>query len=161
MQTALDIKQVLIEQLERVGELFAIDLEHIADDKLAVTAMGVARSPLNITAEVIYINNKIADVVQGTPTSMIGDEEFGRFSDSLDSREKGLVALQASIAKLVAAFRTVPDEALDAPVDAPWGEASTRYRLVNAAQQHMFYHSGQLNYIQSLYGDGVNHWSSS
>jgi hypothetical protein len=34
----------------------------------------------------------------------------------------------------------------------------SKFALAHLASIHMMYHDGQLNYIQSLHGDGEIHW---
>ena len=41
----------------------------------------------------------------------------------------------------------------------PWQMEASLYSLAQMAVSHIWYHDGQLNYIQCLMGDGDYHWS--
>ena len=56
------------------------------------------------------------------------------------------------------AITSASDEALNAVVNAPWGMPTPVFILAQIAVSHIWYHDGQLNYIQSLLGDGEVHW---
>ena len=42
---------------------------------------------------------------------------------------------------------------------APWGMESKLYEFAQIAISHIWYHDGQLNYVQCLLGDGDYHWT--
>jgi len=44
-----------------------------------------------------------------------------------------------------------------ATIDLPWG-AQSLYSTAQTAVSHLWYHDGQLNYVQALLGDGEVHW---
>jgi len=58
----------------------------------------------------------------------------------------------------MAALRGLSDEELDREVTAPWGAPFKALFLAGVVASHMEYHGGQVNYIQSLYGDAEMHW---
>ena len=53
------------------------------------------------------------------------------------------------------------DEALNTVITPPWKMPAPLFSLANVAVSHIWYHDGQLNYIQMLLGDGAVHWMDS
>lgn len=49
--------------------------------------------------------------------------------------------------------RALPDEALDARHEMPWGETMTGFDVISFQYWNLTYHLGQIMYIQTLYGD--------
>jgi hypothetical protein len=154
---ALDPRELLCKQLDFMGPLYINDLKWVPADKLCECPMGAARTPQQFTAEVIGFNNWVAAALAGDPPAP-GDGQHGEVDESLDTFEKMQQALQASVAKLNEAIKGCSDEDLASMTQAPWGEPMPKFRLAMIPALHMMYHSGQLNYVQALYGDADNHW---
>jgi hypothetical protein len=156
--TAFDAKAALLEQIRRMGDLYISDFTHIPEDKVGVCPMGVARTALNFTAECAMFNKFVTGLATGNPSARPSDEERHAFYASIDTADKAKDLLKGSVDGLAAAIEGLDDEALFAPATAPWGEPTTVYKLAGMATMHLMYHAGQINYIQSLYGDAENHW---
>jgi hypothetical protein len=111
-----------------------------------------ARSCRNVLAECAIMAEGLADVVaQGKMPDIDFEVFFGQIA-SLDTDEKAVAALKAGTEKLVTATKAIPDEKLGLDIESPWGTYTTAAWAAHA-MTHNSYHEGQINYIQTLYGD--------
>ncbi len=149
----------LIELTASVNKTYLTDLSHIPADKLGASPGGVARSPLNFTAECIGFNLMLVDILSGKGAQMPEAEAIAAFYSSIDTFEKAKEGLESSVEKLNARLSEMSAEECDEQVSAPWGEPMSKLALASMAAHHMNYHDGQLNYIQALYGDAEHHWT--
>lgn len=156
--TPLDLKSFLAEIVTAKAKTLADDLGHLSAEQLSASPMGVARTPLHFVAECIGFNMLVAGALEGKPSERPPLEEREAFFASIDTLEKARRGLEASARAIASALEKADNDRLTAQVAAPWGETLLVYRLVYAAADHMAYHDGQVNYVQSLYGDAENHW---
>ncbi len=153
-----DVKADLIERLKSTTASYINDLKHVPEDKLGVSPMGVARSPIEFTAEVIGFNGLVVASLRGGSAEMPDQAARDAFTASIDSFAAAEAGLNRSCESLAAAIEATSLDGLMEDTMAPWGQALTKLKLSGFAVTHMVYHDGQLNYIQSLYGDAENHW---
>jgi hypothetical protein len=156
--TGINAKQFLIDYVRKASETYLGDLSHIPQDKLNEIPMGVARPPLEFTAECIGFNSFVAKIVSGVEFARRTPEEREAFFKSIDTFDKAKAGLEDSVNELVGALSALDDEGLAKEVATPWGATMTAFALAHTAASHMSYHDGQINYIQALYGDGEIHW---
>jgi hypothetical protein len=147
----------LIKRLRMSASLFMKDLEAMPEEMLCSCPGGKARSGLDLAYEVTTVNNMVADKANGQPIPMpekiqgwmrapeglTKQQVIADFTNSVDGACNGLAKLT--------------DEQLDEILETPMGPMP----LINMAQilpSHIMYHSGQLNYIQTLHGDDAWHW---
>lgn len=154
---SIDPKTTLLDSVRRIGGMYANDLSFVPSDKVAGCPMGSARSPLDFTAEVAGFNYYVASTLKGNSAKT--PEEREAFQKSIDSLEKARQALDSSVETLADAISSLDEEGLTREVSTPWGDTVSAYRLANMCVMHMMYHDGQINYIQTLYGDCENHWT--
>jgi hypothetical protein len=160
MLTAIsyDPKAAILEKLANSVKMYLADLGHIPADKLNAVPMGKARPPLEFTAECVGFNSFVASIASGETHPIPTEEERESFYRTVDSLEKAQTLLQESVDQLTSAVQKLDNESLFTPAKTPWGSDATIFQLVEMTCSHMAYHDGQLNYIQSLYGDDANHW---
>jgi hypothetical protein len=157
--TAFDPKTALITQLNDVCKSYITDLSFVPKDKLGASPMGKARTALEFTAECAGFNKYVAKLVAGEIVEPRTEEQVIEYRASLDTFEKVSEELKSSVTALTTALSNATGDHLHTSTTTPWGMEATIYRLASMASSHMIYHDGQLNYIQSLYGDDQNHWS--
>ena len=148
-----------VELFEEITKGYLRDLSYIPEDKLGVSPIGAARSPLAFTAECIGFNMLVADVLEGKPFQTPEPDAMAAFACSIDTSEKARDGIQASSQRIIALLKGMSSEELAAPATTPWGTPLNNLKLAGMAAHHMNYHDGQLNYIQALYGDAEDHWS--
>ena len=156
--TAFDLKAFLSEIVRRNADRLAADLSHLTSEQLTASPMGVARNPLHFSAECIGFNSLVAGALAGKSSAMPSQEHRDAFFASIDSLEKAQAGLKRSADEIVTAIEGVDEAKLTAEATAPWGQPMPLYMLVYIAADHMTYHDGQANYIQTLYGDAEVHW---
>jgi hypothetical protein len=120
--------------------------------------MGKARSVADFTAECIAFNLAVADAVNGGEARFHTPEEEQAARAKYSDRSALQEGIKSSAKTLIEAIDSKGEESLAREVMAPWGEPTTVGRLVHASASHVIYHDGQLNYIQTLFGDDKNHW---
>lgn len=69
--------------------------------------------------------------------------------------------VQAGIAQMEKGIRAVSTESEDKEVELFPGFTATLKQLMVFPLRNFIYHEGQINYIQTLYGDMQSHWSDS
>lgn len=157
--THIDYRQLLITNIENTLKTYVKDIGHLPADKLDVCPMGKARTPIDFTVECAGFNLVVAAAICGEAGAMPGSEERKAYIASLDTGEKAIGGLEESVGKIVAGLNAASDDDLLREVTMPWGSTSLVHEAVNMATVHMAYHLGQINYIQSLYGDDKMHWA--
>jgi len=85
-----------------------------------------------------------------TRTMPAYEEEMAKYAGKpLEEME---TMVKESAAKLYTAIRAFPDAELEVSVDMPWGK-TTYFEAISYPYWNIMYHTGQINYIQTLYGD--------
>lgn len=143
---------------ERASRLLANDLNALPKEKQNARPDGCARAPLHIVAECAAVNNMIARLLKGEAFQRPSPEEREAFLKSFDTAEKAVSFLEQETQTLLAAFETLDESTLGEETDSPLGRPMTRFAIAELPAVHMMYHDGQLNYIQTLYGDDKMHW---
>ena len=156
--TKIDPSASLIGTLSWMRDQYVKDLSFLTDEQIAMVPMGKARTALEFTSEVGAFNKMAAQVVRGDQPVVPSSEERKAFYRSIDTREKAVALVQEGTDALIEALKAADDASLVRPVTAPWGEETTAFELANMAAGNMMYHAGQVNYIQSLFGDAELHW---
>ncbi len=135
----------------------ASDLEaallRLPADKRDWSSTPEARTALDMVAECALLNGTTADLLQ-TRVFPANYDMAAFMSAKAELRQdwnalKSL--LQASVAKVVAATRAVPDDALETEIALPWGPM-TLAQIIAYPYWNMAYHEGQINYIASTLG---------
>jgi hypothetical protein len=156
--TELSMKTFLANFVEKIGTAYANDFNHIPADKQMESPMGVARTATIFTAECASFNRWIIKIIAGEEVVRPDEEARKAYYGSFDTGEKAVLELNSSVADLAVAIRGCDEDAMGSTVTMPWGAPMLLAEAIQMAAVHMAYHEGQLNYIQSLYGDGESHW---
>lgn len=139
-----------------VAALYAKDLEAMTGEMLAFKS-GKSRSGFDLTYEVVALHRLVIAGATGTTLPRSRPEGWMTAPESYASKEVAIADFKASIEELMEAVRGASPERLDAIVESPLGPLPVS-RLVGIVPMHIMYHSGQLNYIQTLHGDDELHW---
>lgn len=156
--TALQPKQHLKGFTERVKGLLANDLNALPEDKRSQCPGGCAKTPLSVVVECGMVNGFVAAYLTTGSTERMPPEEREAFMNSFDTAEKALDYLETQTQKLYAAFDSLDENTLGEMSDFPFGRPMSRMAIAELPAIHMMYHDGQLNYVQTLYGDKEIHW---
>lgn len=139
---------------ERNGQFLAFFVDNTPKERLDWHPKGEegsqARSILEMSTECIMINRYITALLKGENPErpqMGQQSEFG-----VDDPEKLCNALISSSKELADAIAQMKEDALDQ--DYPhWRGPLKGITLIEMPCRNMEYHGGQINYIQTLYGD--------
>lgn len=148
----------LTPRIERVAALFAKDLEAMTHEMLSANNGGVSRSGYDLACEVTFVNNLVANAtkgVDGLPSEVNG---WMRAEPEQCDKAKVIEEFRLSVEKAIEGLSLASDETLAKVVDSPLGPTAV-IDLARILPVHIMYHSGQLNYIQTLHGDAVFHWA--
>jgi len=133
---------------EKSGAEMLLTLARTPDDKLEWKAEPTARTAMDFVRECAVHCDEWAQLLE----LFEWPHEFRTRVGSILTREEAVLEMNASVARLAEAIRAVPDGKLDQMLKVPWEEAPIGCWVTYAAG-HNQYHIGQMNFIQTLYGD--------
>lgn len=157
--TQLNIGEEVAQWCRRLGGMYAKDLAAIEESKYTVSQGGVARTIADFTSEVCGFNYMVVKALNGLPLSMPDDDERAAFQAQFADKEFAMRTVVDSANALADAIESASSETLVSTMTTPWGETMNTFTFANIAVNHILYHDAQLNFIQSLDGDGQMHWS--
>jgi hypothetical protein len=148
------IKDIAKGGLMHAAETIVKDAKYIPEDKFCFCPMGCAKTAEAILREIAVGNVKLATAIKGEEPSAEFEAKAGQATtiDALGA----LVMESAGIA--CAAIDTIADEDMEKLAKMPWGASFPMFVAIFLPSQHMTYHDGQINYIQTLLGDSTFHW---
>lgn len=153
----MDLTKLAVAPLKSAFKIFLQDLEAIPEDAYDKSFGGKSRTVADIVYEVKMVNDDIARSIRGE--AMI-EWPSGWLTAPEGQRDK--VAVVASFKKsseaVLATVESYTSEDLLAKVTTEHGETD-RFERCRFMTLHTWYHSGQLNFIQTLLGDDAWHWS--
>ncbi len=127
-------------------------------DKQAWSPLDLGRTALNQIAECAVINAYGAQTLRDRAAPPFEGNAYQQACAALDTVEKAVAALSDSTKELSAAIETLPDDQLETKIQFPWdSEPSTLAEAALIPYWNMTYHIGQINYVQTLYGDKESH----
>lgn len=155
---AFDVHAFLRQRFVDAGNNYLADLEALTPDQLNTSPGGVARTAYDYTYEVAYVNRRIATRMRGeTPEPfpqgwMIAPDEFRHRTTAVD-------AVKDSVDQVLQAWDAIPISEIDREIPLANGAKTDPADLMFLAANHTSYHDAQLNFLQSLLGDGKMHWT--
>jgi hypothetical protein len=157
--SAFDPKAHLRGMTERMHRLLVNDLNALPPDRSNASPGGCARGALNLVAECAMVNRFVADYLTSGEAKRLPPEQRNAHLASFDTPEKALAYLDAETRHLLAVIDGLDEATLGDVSDQPLGRPMSRFAVAELPAVHMMYHDGQLNYLQTLYGDDQNHWA--
>lgn len=156
--TKVDAKAELANWTRRLTGMFAADLKAIAESSYTICPGGKCRTVAEFTSEVVGFNFMVSNLLKGQPAPMPSDEERAAFASKFTTTDFCVQSIKDSGEALASAIEAATEESMAEPVTMPWGETMSKWAMANLTANHILYHDGQLNYIQSLNGDAEMHW---
>jgi hypothetical protein len=154
----MTITDYVARQTIRIAEAMAHFIETTAPERLdwhpAIQASDTpsTRSILEQVGECVQVNHLIARLLRGETAAPTGSRQEIAFADGADARRQ----LLASAEELAEAIRGVSDADLERVFPHPRAPMRGE-NLILACYRNMAYHAGQINFIQTLYGDTEFH----
>jgi hypothetical protein len=150
----------LASQLNReAAEALVRTIQAMPADKVTWKPLDNGRSALDQLQECAGISYYAAQVLQTRELPPFDREAFDKMKEEHDTVEKAATLLQNGIEKLTAAIDAFPPEHLDDTLTLPFAGGITKSfaELMLMSYWNMSYHQGQVNFIQTLYGDRDMH----
>ncbi len=141
-------------QTLREHKQLLMDLQFIPDDKLSWVPMGKAKTAEEIGVECAGAYRWMVAMLRNDPRA---NDIWGEIAQLRPGTREGIVKLlEEGWAELAGALDALEEPQLAEKRQVFWGEETVGNLLV-MAEWHSTYHSGQLNYIQTLLGDTEMH----
>lgn len=155
----IDVVSLAVKGYRGIAKLMLKDLEALPEGAFTNPFGPKTRTVADIVYEVNLVNDHIGMVIRGEKPFDWPEGGWIKAPEDLDSKQAVVEAFRVSSDRFGETAESFSGAALCEPFDT--GEAvTTRLERIRFATVHMWYHSGQLNYIQTLIGDDVWHWNS-
>jgi hypothetical protein len=152
----MDAKTIATAGLKSVSNRFLQDLQALPEDAFSKSLGGAARTVADIVYEVNLVNDHVGMVVRGEEP-FDWPEGYVKAPPDFQTKEAVIDAFERSSHRLLATAEALTPEGIEATIETEDGE-TTRFERFRFATLHLWYHSGQLNFIQTLLGDADWHW---
>lgn len=154
----MDLQATALGGLKSACRIFSKDLQALPEDAFCRRFGPATRTVADIVYEVNLVNDHVGIVMRGEEP--FPWPEVDRITAPEDFREKATVleAFERSSARILATVESFSEAEMEAPLPIENGE-TTRFERCRFMTLHLWYHSGQLNFIQTLLGDTGWHWS--
>lgn len=151
--TKLDV----IEMVKGSFSLLEKDLNATPEELFSKTLGGKARTIADIIFELIEVNDHIGATIRDENPVDWAYKGWITAPENFQSKETVIAGLLHSRDRFLDGLEKMSEEALAGVVQTEHGE-TTRAARCRFVAMHNWYHSGQLNYIQSLNGDDGWNW---
>ena len=140
------------------AKAFLNKLAAVPDDKLTWKPCdGAGKSALEIAAHLAIANSGQAQVIAGKQVPARSMPELLAWLESEEkkftTRQQVVEHFNKSVDALMTAYNNLTPELFASTVTAPWGETMSMAKLASIPGSHMTSHSGQLDYLHTLWGD--------
>ncbi|MEZ0326593.1 MAG: hypothetical protein ACAH95_11875 [Fimbriimonas sp.] len=153
----IDARSYLSGWMQGLMGMYTKDMNAIPDEQWTKTFGGCTRPANEITADAFGLLVFCTRCMQGDVPQSYGDEMQAMATVMADKAAAG-EQIKKICGDFCAALSSASDETLNAEVMPPWQMPTPLYSLCQMAVSHVWYHDGQLNYIQCLLGDDQVHW---
>lgn len=153
----MDIRASALGALQSAFRVFGKDLEALPEEAYSRQFGPKCRTVADIVYEVNLVNDHAGMKIRGEEPFPWPDDGWIKAPDGFADKDTVVSAFETSRNKLVATIEAMSAEELEATITTEQGESS-RFDTCRFVTLHLWYHSGQLNFIQTLLGDDGWHW---
>jgi hypothetical protein len=150
-------KSTAVSGLVSACNMFKQDLEALPEEAFTKRFGPKVRTVADIVYEVNMVNDMLGMIIRGEEPPAWPEGGWVTAPGDFNTKDIVLAAFSESSAKIIATAEALTPEELLAPMQSERGETNREERCRFLAL-HRWYHSGQLNYIQTLFGDDEWHW---
>jgi len=155
-------KALIIRMLEQANGTILRTVHAMPTDKLEWQPMNSGRPALHLLKECAQTPGLLARTLEERSTDWYNEQveaEIEREQNTLFSIEACETLMHMNTSRLIAAIQGFPEEEADKQVTLPFGAGGdhTLGELLLGNYWNTTYHEGQINYIQTLYGDREMH----
>lgn len=153
----IDARGYLSGWLQGLTSMYTADIEAIPEDQWTKSFGGVTRGAGDLTADTIALLEWTTEAIKGN-VLLMEEGSHQQYAGDCSTKAGATALLSKSVEKFQAALNSASDETLNSTVMAPWGMETPVFMMAQIAVSHVWYHDGQLNYVQCLLGDEKVHW---
>jgi hypothetical protein len=141
--------KALVKALTMGRDRFVYGLEKTPDDRLAWSPGSEARTPLQLAGTVAGFIGFMTHITrEGTMPERTGEQP-----PAPETREAAQAAVAGSLNAAIAAVESLSEADLLKQVPVPWGGTIPCGEFIRFLPSVLNYFQGQLNYLQTIYGD--------
>lgn len=153
----MELKPYLLSQVVRSFELLQFDLEAIPEEDFNRCFGGQARTAADLVYELNMVNDHVGLTIRGEEL-FDWPEGWLRAPQALQGREASLASFRGSKQHFIDTIAALSEEQIEETILSD-GKETSRYKMAMFVALHNWYHSGQMNFIQTLRGDIDWHWN--
>lgn len=152
----MDPKPIAVNALKGACKIFLQDIKALPEDAFSKSLGGTARTVADIVYEVNLVNDHVGMVVRGEE-AFEWPEGYVTAPPDFQTKDVVINGFEKSSQKIIETAESYSSEQLEETLKTDEGETNRfeRFRFITL---HMWYHSGQLNFIQTLLGDSGWNW---
>jgi len=156
---SLDSKPIAIRLINNAARLIRIDLKALPEEVFTKKFDDKTRSVADLVYETILVNEDVTKVIRGETPPPWPDQKWLTAPKDFQTKEAVINGFEKSVQHTLQTIENLSPRQLEETIQTENGE-TTRFERCQFMALHMWYHSGQLNYIQTLLGDDTFHWES-
>lgn len=153
----MDIQKSAVSVVKGACTILLKDIKSMPEEAFTKSFGPETRTAADIIYEVILVNDHIGMVIRGEDPFEWPDGGWIKAPAEFCTKEIILTSFENSSAKTIATVEAFTGEDLSSTVETEHGQ-TTKFERCQFMALHMWYHSGQLNFIQTLLGDGKWNW---
>lgn len=153
----MDLKANVLSSLKVAVSHFIKDLEALPEEAVFARHGGTSRSAADIAYETALVNDEMRAIIVGEAGPVWPEEEWTHAPEAWKTKAEVVAFFSESADKLVALAESFKADEFEVIAKSEKSER-TRFERFQFAAMHTMYHCAQLNFIQSMLGDGEMHW---
>jgi hypothetical protein len=157
-EAPFDPRKDVIERLAFSRHLFGADIRATPSEILKSTQGGASRCGYDFMFELVGFFETFGKLLSDGPGEIQGPSgAWVRSPAEFQQKEQAFAALDKAAENFVGSLQGYQGDFVNDVFESPVGPF-TPLGMGNLAVWHVMYHSGQLNYIQTIHGDDGFHW---
>jgi len=153
----MDPKPLASAGLKGASKMMLQDLQALPEEAFDKKWGEKTRTVADFIYEVILVNDHVGMVLRGEEPFVWPDGDWIYAPKDFRTKDAVISGFEKSSEKIIATAEALSAEQLEETVETEHGPR-TRYQRCQFMALHMWYHSGQLNFIQTMLGDDGWHW---
>ncbi|MFM9874278.1 MAG: DinB family protein [Fimbriimonadaceae bacterium] len=154
----MEIKPTAEGMVKSAFNLMSKDLHALPEEAFTKKFGGVSRSVADIIFEVNMVNDHIGLTIRGEDLFDWPETGWIIAPEGFDTKAVVIQAFEESSKRILDTIARMSEGDIMGTVLSD-GEETTRFERFRFIALHTWYHSGQLNFMQTLMGDSEFHWA--
>ena len=158
-QPNLDSQSIALKTLKGAYNLLRKDLNALPEEAFTQSFGDKTRTVADLVYEVNLVNDHVGMVMRLEEPFPWPENGWIKAPEGFDTKEAVIGAFEVSAQKMLSTVEGFSTQQIEEPLETEDG-VTNRFERCRFMALHMWYHSGQLNFIQTLRGDDAFHWMS-